>query len=109
MAVAIETAYRRKNPFLVGRSSFKCVPPVTYTLLRQLTLIKDWVCACAPRRWSLSDSSAQLTPPLTFHAGGPSNTGNPHPLIDGLLTAFHYRLSSTDCTIGNILNRWLLC
>ncbi|GBM93763.1 hypothetical protein AVEN_51612-1 [Araneus ventricosus] len=28
-AVALETGYRRKNPFLVDRSSFKCVPPQT--------------------------------------------------------------------------------
>ncbi|GBN47462.1 hypothetical protein AVEN_146728-1, partial [Araneus ventricosus] len=26
----------------------------------------------------------------------------PGPSFDGLLTAFHYRLSSTDCTLGNI-------
>ncbi|GBM14182.1 hypothetical protein AVEN_60999-1 [Araneus ventricosus] len=30
-AVAIETSYLRKKPFLVGRISFKCVPPQTPT------------------------------------------------------------------------------
>ncbi|GBM04311.1 hypothetical protein AVEN_146188-1 [Araneus ventricosus] len=28
-AISIETGYRRKNPFLAGRISFKCVPPQT--------------------------------------------------------------------------------
>ncbi|GBM49767.1 hypothetical protein AVEN_60498-1 [Araneus ventricosus] len=40
-AVDIETGYRRKNPFLVGRSSFKCVPPKTDDKNKKLRLPLD--------------------------------------------------------------------
>ncbi|GBM63000.1 hypothetical protein AVEN_12279-1 [Araneus ventricosus] len=74
---------------------------VTYALLRQLTLIKDWVCALpGAGHFQIHLNNRHL--PLPFMLVVLQTPGILTPSIDGLLTAFHYRLSSTDCTIGNI-------
>ncbi|GBO00804.1 hypothetical protein AVEN_135576-1 [Araneus ventricosus] len=74
---------------------------VTCALLRQLTLIKDWVCAFpGAGHFQIHLNNRHL--PLRFMLAVLQTPGFLIPSIDGLLTAFPYRLSSTDCTLGNI-------
>ncbi|GBO26167.1 hypothetical protein AVEN_115885-1, partial [Araneus ventricosus] len=96
---------RELTIFVSGHGPFtvylRRIASVTYALLRQLTLIKDWVCAfLGAGHFEIHLNNRHL--PLPFMLAVLQTPGILTPSIDGLLTAFHYRLSYTDCTVGNI-------
>ncbi|GBN46554.1 hypothetical protein AVEN_271315-1 [Araneus ventricosus] len=62
------------------------------------TTIKDWVCALpGAGHFQIHLDNRHLPIPFLLAV-----LQTPGPSFGGLLTAFHYRLSSTDCTLGNI-------
>ncbi|GBM20471.1 hypothetical protein AVEN_5554-1 [Araneus ventricosus] len=65
------------------------------------TLIKDWVCAL-PGSGHFQTHLHNRHIPLPFLLSVLQTPGILTPLLTGYLLPFHYRLSSTDCTLGNI-------